>query len=195
MKVTVKTIKGDKKEIEISAEDKILQVQEKVEQAHGVPVDSQRLILKGKNLDSEKTVQEVGLQDGDTLILMVLKNAVLKKKEETVQPDPAPVQTQQPVPQPTPNIEQVNFDNDQTDNQNNLQAYIPTEEEQEEIIKELMDMGFTRDMVVQCLEVAGYNKEFAVQFLLNGIPESVLNEQLADNMDQSQTGSHEIQIT
>jgi hypothetical protein len=84
MKVTVKTIKGDKKEIEISAEDKILQVQEKVEQAHGVPVDSQRLILKGKNLDSEKTVQEVGLQDGDTLILMVLKNAVLKKKEETV---------------------------------------------------------------------------------------------------------------
>ena len=47
-----------------------------------MPVDSQRLILKGRNLDAEKTVQEVGIQDGDTLILMVLKNAVLKKKEE-----------------------------------------------------------------------------------------------------------------
>lgn len=56
MKVTVKTIKGDKKDIEISAEDKIVQVQEKVEQVHGVPVESQRLILKGKNLDAEKTV-------------------------------------------------------------------------------------------------------------------------------------------
>ncbi len=44
-------------------------------------------------------------------------------------------------------------------------------------------MGFTREMVIQCLEVAGYNKEFAVQFLLNGIPESVLNEQLTDNVD------------
>lgn len=42
-------------------------------------------------------------------------------------------------------------------------------------------MGFSRDMVVQCLEVASYNKEFAVQFLLNGIPDNILDEQFNDN--------------
>lgn len=30
-----------------------------------------------------------------------------------------------------------------------------------------MDMGFGRDEVVECLEINSYNKEMAVQFLLN----------------------------
>lgn len=56
MKITVKTIKGDKKDIEVTSEEKISDVQVKVQDAHGVAVESQRLILKGKNLDSEKSV-------------------------------------------------------------------------------------------------------------------------------------------
>ncbi len=98
MKVTVKNIKGEKKEIEILAEEKISDLQLKVESAHGVPIDSQRLILKGKNLDAEKTVQEVGMQEGDILILMVLKNAVLKKKEEVPEAQPVNQTNNQPAP-------------------------------------------------------------------------------------------------
>jgi uncharacterized UBP type Zn finger protein len=48
------------------------------------------------------------------------------------------------------------------------------------VTKDLMDMGFTREMVGQCLEAAYYDKEAAVNYLLNGIPESVLNEQIQD---------------
>ena len=58
-----------------------------------------------------------------------------------------------------------------------------------------MDMGFPREMVIQCLEVAGYNQEAAVQYLLNGIPESVLNDQVDGNEVYSQTGNQEIQLT
>jgi hypothetical protein len=37
-----------------------------------------------------------------------------------------------------------------------------------------MDMGFSRELVVQSLEAAYYDQETAVNYLLNGIPEDVL---------------------
>lgn len=40
MKVTVKTIKGEKKDIELIPEEKIASVQLKVQEAHGVPAES-----------------------------------------------------------------------------------------------------------------------------------------------------------
>lgn len=49
-------------------------------------------------------------------------------------------------------------------------------------------MGFGRDMVVQSLEVAQYNKELAAQFLLGGIPDNLVSEQFEGAEDYSHTG-------
>lgn len=38
-------------------------------------------------------------------------------------------------------------------------------------------MGFPRPQVEQCLMAAYYDKNVAVNYLLNGIPEHILNDQ------------------
>ncbi len=134
------------------------------------------------------------MQEGDTLILMVLKNAVLKKKEESPEVPQTNQPQAQPVPQTTPNTEPMAQISNNNPAQVIPQDLIPSEAQKEQSIKDLMDMGFPRDMVLQCLEVAGYNQEVAVQFLLNGIPESALNEQIEGN-EYSQTGTQEIQLS
>lgn len=45
------------------------------------------------------------------------------------------------------------------------------------MITELVDMGFDREQVKSCLSAAYYDKNVAVNYLLNGIPDYILNDQ------------------
>jgi len=49
-------------------------------------------------------------------------------------------------------------------------------EHREEIVTELISMGFTREQIIPCLQAAFYNKEMAVQYLLNGIPAHITQD-------------------
>ena len=53
----------------------------------------------------------------------------------------------------------------------------------EELVKDLMDMGFPRPQVIECLGAAFYDKNVAVNYLLNGIPEHILNDQMQQNAE------------
>ena len=46
-----------------------------------------------------------------------------------------------------------------------------------------MDMGFPRPLVEQCLTAAYYDKNTAVNYLLNGIPDYILNENTHDDQN------------
>lgn len=98
------------------------------------------------------------------------------KKEETPAPqpetnpitppiNPAPTQPVQPVQpvQPTPST---------LPNNEILQG----QQNSEAIINEIMLMGFERPQIEQALRAAFFNKERAIDYLLNGIPQNLLND-------------------
>lgn len=58
-----------------------------------------------------------------------------------------------------------------------MQDFVPSNAQKEESIKELMDMGFSKEIVIQSLEAAFYDKETAVNYLLNGIPEEIIDDE------------------
>lgn len=69
--------------------------------------------------------------------------------------------SQQPVPTP-----QQPVDNELINNHQN----------RENIINEILGMGFQRAEIEQALAAAFYDKERAVDYLLNGIPENILSD-------------------
>ena len=67
----VKTLSGKTVSIECEESDKIEDVKAKIEEEEGVPVDQQRLIFAGKQLDGQKTLQECGINEGDSLSMVL----------------------------------------------------------------------------------------------------------------------------
>ena len=67
----VKTLSGKTVSIECEPEDKLEDVKAKIEEKEGVPVDQQRLIFAGKQLDGQKTLQECGINEGDSLSMVL----------------------------------------------------------------------------------------------------------------------------
>ena len=67
----VKTLSGKTVSIECEESDKIEDVKAKIEEKEGVPVDQQRLIFAGKQLDGQKTLQECGINEGDSLSMVL----------------------------------------------------------------------------------------------------------------------------
>lgn len=67
----VKTLSGKTVSIECEPEDKLEDVKAKIEEKEGVPVDQQRLIFQGKQLDGQKTLQECNLDEGASLSMVL----------------------------------------------------------------------------------------------------------------------------
>ena len=53
---------------------------------------------------------------------------------------------------------------------------LQNQENKEIIIGEIMNMGFDRAQIEQALVMAFYNKDRAIDYLLNGIPENLINQ-------------------
>merc|ERR1719238_1211649 len=71
MQLFVKTLSGKTVSIECEESDKIEDVKAKIAEKEGVPVDQQRLIFAGKQLDGQKTLQECGINEGDSLSMVL----------------------------------------------------------------------------------------------------------------------------
>lgn len=211
MKVVIKTIKGKKTEIECEPTTLISEIKKQIETQMQIDPDNQKLIFKGKHLADEKSLQELSIKHMDCFVLMVLKKKTLKKKIPKPEPElPVPVQTTpeiqpptnpfetpqvQPQPQ-TPPITPAQPTPEQVDPNNEI---IQGHSQKEELIKELIEMGFPRPQVEQCLTAAFYNKEMTVNYLLNGIPQHILDDitappQPQQGQNQGQ-GQQQVQMT
>lgn len=80
MKITIKTVKGEKFDINADPSTKIEDIKLKIRDQLQIDPSSQKLISNGKQLANEKTLQECNIKENDFIILMVLKSTVKPKE-------------------------------------------------------------------------------------------------------------------
>jgi len=179
MKLTIKTLKGGKFEIEADQSSTILDVKGIIEAAKAeLTAENMKLIHSGKVLRDEQKLEECNLKPTDFLVCMITKakktatapasaaaavadvtppDAINSKSATTVAaaaptaaaPASATVTTVTTAPPPT----------------TRSQPEFPLE-----VVASLTSMGFPEAEARACLAASNGNPDLAVEFLMNGIP-------------------------
>lgn len=192
MKITIKSLKQIKYEIEIPSDEiTIKDMKQEIEKSHGLDSESMKILFNGSMLDDKKILKDYNINEGDILIMMSSKVKpqnveCLKSKTNNLIPEEAKES------QNTKNINTNNKNNSRSSYITNLVNSTNKTEERErekeyvEELKQLVEMGFVQTDADRTLKAAKGNIERALDYLANGIPEHILNKLNSDSAKANQ---------
>lgn len=176
MKIVLKTIQGKNFDLDVEAEETVKSVKVKLaNQQADFPAEQQKLIYQGKILSDEQLVKDTGIKENDTVVVMVAK--VKAPSTSTPSTAPAAAPTPAPAPAPTPAAQGGAAPDAAPTSYEAAAATLVSGQAAEATVTQLCDMGFPRDQVIQCLQAAFGNPDRAVEYLMSGIPPSLLAPQ------------------
>lgn len=181
MQLTFKTISQETFHLEIDPTDTIKTVKEKIQSQKGdkFPAEQQKLIYCGKILTDESTVADLNFDEKKFIVCMVVSVKKPASGDSKELPSPSasstqPVATSAPAPvvtaaKPTEGTETAPVVSEAS-GASAPESTLVTGSAYEQMIQEIMSMGYERDNVVAALTASFNNPERAVEYLLNGIP-------------------------
>ncbi|KAL4909480.1 hypothetical protein BDW74DRAFT_82195 [Aspergillus multicolor] len=193
MKLTFRDLKQQKFVIDAEPSETVGQVKEKISTEKGWDVPSLKLIYSGKILQDDKTVEFYNIEEKGFIVCMVSKpktqpssqgpSTPAKSVTSTPAPPPAPAPSANtsssaasaPVPA-TPSPASSGTAQPPAASFNDPSALL-SGSQSEEVINQMMSMGFERDQINRAMRAAFFNPDRAIEYLLNGIPENIQQEQ------------------
>lgn len=194
MKLTVKTLKGNKFEVEVDDSKLVSDVKTIIEtEKPELPAAGMKLIHSGKVLKDTDSIAACGIKPNDFLVVMITKPkkaappaataataatttaAATPASPATSTAAAAADATQTPAPSATTTTTTTTTTTDASTAAAPSAPAAPNRPDElpAEAIANLTAMGFPEAEVRHCLRAAHGNPDIAVEFLTNGIPEAV----------------------
>lgn len=198
MQITLKTLQQQTFKIDIDAEETVKALKEKIENEKGkdnFPVAGQKLIYAGKILSDDTALKEYKIDEKNFVVVMVAKpkaapasvsssastSASAASSSTTATPTPSstpaaespseedkpaeekPADAAEPSSTPASSLLNANIFEEAT-------SALVTGQSYENMVTEIMLMGYERERVVSALRASFNNPDRAVEYLLTGIP-------------------------
>ncbi|XP_005994200.1 UV excision repair protein RAD23 homolog A isoform X1 [Latimeria chalumnae] len=194
MQITLKTLQQQTFRIEIEPEQTVKVLKEKIEEAKGkeaFPVSGQKLIYAGKVLNDDVPIREYKIDEKNFIVVMVTKpkNAPMTRSVPTEQTSASGQEyspsTAQPEEKPQEEVRSESEPSASTGSSSSSStslredyaaSTLVTGSEYENMVTEIMAIGYERERVVAALRASFNNPHRAVEYLLTGIPGNPVQE-------------------
>ncbi|GAD97924.1 UV excision repair protein Rad23 [Paecilomyces variotii No. 5] len=197
MKLTFKDLKQQKFVIEAEPSETVGQVKEKIAQEKGWDVAQQKLIYSGKILQDANTIESYNIEEKGFIVCMVSKPKTAPSSAASSSQAPStparaaastPAAPQAPAPSTstapaavpaTPSPAAATGAADAGEAPFNDPSALAMGAQGESVIAQMEAMGFARPEIERAMRAAFFNPDRAVDYLLNGIPDNIQQEQRA----------------
>lgn len=182
MKIILKSLSGQKTEIDIDNDMSILDVKEKLKHDMNRSNDKIQLIFKGHRLEDTETMKSIGIVPNDSIIFLFSKTPVNEPVYEP-QPEIIPVE---PTLIPEPVVQESNENSIQSINRNGLVTLIFTDQVFSEYVVNLGNKTI-EEIHDSLLEHQNYTKQLMkvippISNILDSLPNEHEKQKFIDNV-------------
>lgn len=199
MKITLKNLQQQTFQVEIDSSKTVKELKQKIEAEKGkdYSAENQRLIYAGKILTDDNAISEYNIDEKKFIVVMVTKPKQPEKSDSgdghsVTSTVSAPTTTTTTTTAP-PLVHRIDLSTPSAEsNISNAESALLMGEEYQTMVRNIMDMGYEKEQVEAALRASFNNPDRAVEYLINGIP-AIVDEQDAVNESADMSGVDERQ--